>query len=29
MFYEIFSGGESDAVLIISDYLTSYVTGTN
>ncbi len=28
MFYVMFSGGETDALLIINDFLTSYVTGT-
>ncbi len=28
MFYVMFSGGETDAQLIINDFLTSYVTGT-
>ena len=27
MFYVMLSGGESDALLIITDFLTSYVTG--
>ncbi len=28
MFYVMLSGGETDALLIINDFLTSYVTGT-
>ncbi len=28
MFYVMFSGGETDTLLVINDFLTSHVTGT-